>query len=125
MQKTEHNLGSLVQIPLGEGREFVVEGKRITIFRPRSGGLYATQAQCPHKQGPLAEGIVGGTTVICPYHAWKFDVSTGKGLPTNPGEGCLKTYPVRLAADDSILLTVSDEPDSIAGEKTLCGAAMG
>lgn len=125
MITTEHNLGSLVQIPLGEGKEFVIAGQRITIFRPRNGGLYATQAQCPHRQGPLAEGIIGGTTVICPYHAWKFDVSTGLGLPTNPGEGCLKTYPVRLADDDSIWLTLGDEPETVGSEKTLCGAAMG
>lgn len=101
-----YNLGSIEQIPLGEGREFLVGGERITVFRLRNGSVYATQALCPHRQGPLADGIVGGEIVVCPYHAWKFHLGTGMGLPTNPGEGCLRTYPVSVDARGDILLTV-------------------
>jgi nitrite reductase (NADH) small subunit len=78
------------------------------------GAVYATQARCPHKQGPLADGIVGGETVVCPYHAWKFHLGTGGGLPTNPGAGCLRVYPVSVDGDGSVWLTVEPAPADIS-----------
>jgi len=86
-------LGPTAAIPPGEGRTFEVAGDRIAVFHTRTGGFYATQAECPHRQGPLADGLVGGTTLICPLHSWKFDLTTGQHLD---GESCLKTYPVRV-----------------------------
>lgn len=104
----EHNLGQIEQIPLGEGREFAVEGRRVTVFRPRPGGTYATQAECPHRQGPLADGLVGGLTVVCPFHAWKFDLSSG--LPILGACG-LTTHTVRVTDAGEIVLTLTPEPD--------------
>ena len=72
------NLGSVDFIPLGEGRAYKVGDVGIAVFRQRDGKLFATQSQCPHRQGPLADGIVGAGTVICPFHAWKFDLATGR-----------------------------------------------
>ena len=72
------NLGSVDFIPLGEGRAYKVGDVGIAVFRQRDGKLFATQSQCPHRQGPLADGIVGAGTVICPFHAWKFDLTTGR-----------------------------------------------
>ena len=112
----EYNLGPAERIPSGEGREFTVAGRIIAVFRPRSGGIYATQALCPHRQGPLTDGILGGTTIICPFHAWKFDISSGKGLPTNPGEGCLTTHPVTVQDDGTIVLTLNPETADAAGK---------
>ena len=64
------------------------------MFRTPDGrSVYAVQAECPHSGGPLADGLVGGTTLICPLHAWKFDLSTGEALFGDCG---LKTYPVRV-----------------------------
>ena len=108
---TEYNLGLLEQIPSGEGREFVVQGAKVAIFRPRSGGIYATQAECPHRKGPLADGIIGGTVVVCPYHAWKFDLTNG--LPVF-GECGLTTYPVRLTHDGEIILTYEESAENSA-----------
>jgi nitrite reductase (NADH) small subunit len=113
----EINLGPVGQIPVSEGREFVVEGRRIAVFRPRGSDVYATQADCPHRAGPLADGLVGGTTVICPYHAWKFDLKTGLPLL---GEGCLTTYPVRVTEEGDIHLTMIDGADMEARECTAC-----
>jgi nitrite reductase (NADH) small subunit len=59
------------------------------------------QAACPHKGGPLADGLVGGTTLICPLHAWKFDLATGQALFGDCG---LKTYPV--CVDDAQQITL-------------------
>lgn len=96
-------LTPLVAIPLGEGREFEVAGERIALFRTRGGGVFAVQAHCPHKAGPLADGLLGGSTLICPLHSWKFDLATGEALN---GECGLKTYPVRLDEMDRIVLTL-------------------
>lgn len=71
-------LGSLDLVPPGEGRTFDLGGMSIAVFRTRDGELYATQARCPHKQGPLADGLVGARSVTCPLHARRFDLSTGQ-----------------------------------------------
>jgi len=98
------NLGSVEKIPLGEGREYQVAGCLIAIFRERSGALFATQARCPHRDGHLADGIIGAGRVICPLHAFKFELSTGRPLLCSCPS--LATYSVRLNQDGEILLTV-------------------
>ena len=94
------NLGSLDKIPLGQGLSFKVGDQEIAVFRQRDGKLFATQSRCPHKQGPLAEGIVGGGKVICPLHSHKFTLATGEG--SEPHE-CVKTYAVREAGGEILL----------------------
>lgn len=94
---------SMATIPPGEGRTFEVLGERVAIFRSRSGDLFASQAECPHRGGPLAEGLLGGNTLICPLHAWKFDLSTGEAVAGDCG---IKTYPIRANDAGQILLTV-------------------
>jgi nitrite reductase (NADH) small subunit len=70
-------LGRLDEIPLGEGRVFRVDGRDIAVFRCRSGEVHATDAACPHRGGPLADGLVGESTVVCPLHGCVFDLRTG------------------------------------------------
>jgi nitrite reductase (NADH) small subunit len=96
------NLGPVDRIPPGEGRVFTVDGLRVAVFRTRHGELHATQAECPHRQGPLADGLVGGGIVVCPLHGWKFTISSGEPV----GNDCptLATYPVRLAENGDVLL---------------------
>ena len=77
---TSHKIGAVTQIPEGEGRTFEIKGRRLAVFRSRDGRVFATQAECPHKQGPLADGLVGGTLLICPLHEWRFDLRTGQCL---------------------------------------------
>jgi len=91
LQPRAVDLGPLDFIPLGEGRAYIVGGCTITVFRQRDGRLFATDNECPHRGGPLADGIVGAGKVICPLHAWKYDLATGRCL----GEDVtLRTYPV-------------------------------
>ena len=85
------SLGSVDFIPLGEGRAYKIGDVGIAVFRQRDGKFFATQSQCPHRQGPLADGIVGAGTVICPFHAWKFDLATGRCAGE---EVTLRTFPV-------------------------------
>ena len=103
LEKTEISLGPAAQIPHGEGRVFNAGGQEIAVFHTRSGQVYAVQAECPHRNGPLADGLVGGTTVMCPFHSRKFDLTTGIGLQ---GDCNLQTYAVRLTDAGEIWLTV-------------------
>ena len=96
------NLGSVEKIALGHGRCYVVVGEEIAVFRQRDGQLFATQNRCPHKQGPLSDGVAGGGKVICPLHSHKFDLASGTG--SEAGE-CVKVYAVR-EVEGEILLSV-------------------
>lgn len=102
MASSALNLGPVDRIPPGEGRVFTVDDLRIAVFRTRDGALHATQAECPHRRGPLADGLAGGGIVVCPLHSMKFELATGKPV----GNDCtaLTTYPVRLAENGDVLL---------------------
>ena len=104
-QSTTHNLGSAAQIPLGEGRRFEAGGVPIAVFRGRQGQVYATQAECPHRAGPLVDGLLGGESLICPLHNFRFNVATGEPL----GNDCpaLRTYPASLNEAGKVLVEVS------------------
>src|SRR5947209_2415045 len=97
-----YNLGSLTRVPLGEGRTFSVADTLVAIFRTRDGRVFATQATCPHRGGPLADGLVGAGKVICPLHTYAFDLATGQALENS----CVRlhTYPVTLNGEGEILL---------------------
>ena len=97
----------LSAIPPGEGRTFNIAGERIAIFRTRADQVFATQAHCPHKNGPLADGLLGGSTLICPLHSWKWDLSTGEALMGDCG---VKTYPAHV--DDANRVVVEVFPQS-------------
>jgi nitrite reductase (NADH) small subunit len=99
-----HNLGSAFGIPIGEGREFDVEGLRIAVFRSRNGSIYATQALCPHRQGSLADGLLGGSTLVCPFHAWRFELKSGQAVQ---GDCDIQTYPVELDDNGNVILTLA------------------
>ena len=57
--------------------------RKIALFRLRDGRLFALDAVCPHRGGPLAEGVVGRETVICPLHGYKFSLMDGRGLDSD------------------------------------------
>jgi len=124
----ERCFGPLAQVPVGEGRVFGLpaadldgEGGgspcevTVAVFHLRSGAVHATQAACPHRGGPLADGILGGTTLICPLHGRRYDVSTGAALSDGGG---LVTYPARVSGDGEIV--VATHP-AVAGD----GASVG
>lgn len=102
----EVTLGSLDAVPRGEGRTFVVGERRIAVFHTRQGDIYATQADCPHRGGPLADGLLGGATLVCPLHAWKFDLQTGLA---SDGKCSLEVYAVRVGRNGQLLLELSGD----------------
>jgi nitrite reductase (NADH) small subunit len=60
------------------------------VFRQRDGRLFATHNRCPHRQGPLSEGLIGDGRVICPLHAHQFNLESGEGSESE----CVQTFAV-------------------------------
>ncbi|WP_345413072.1 Rieske (2Fe-2S) protein [Actinomycetospora chlora] len=77
MSGVEARLGPVDQVPLGEGRAFLVGDEPVAVFRPRGGGLYALRAICPHRGGPLADGLTDDEVVMCPLHNHQFSLADG------------------------------------------------
>lgn len=102
--RDERAIGHVSRVPPGEGRNFEVKGTVLTIFRARTGELFATEPRCPHRQGPLSDGLLGGTLLVCPLHDTTFDLRTGESLT---GDYRLRTYPVRVTEDGRIMLTLA------------------
>jgi nitrite reductase (NADH) small subunit len=88
-------------VPPGEGRSITLEGKRIALFRTDT-GWYAIDAVCPHRGGPLADGIVCDHAVTCPLHERSFDLRTGE----SSGDERVGTYPVELR-DGEVFVAVA------------------
>ena len=64
------------------------------VFRTADDQVFAIKNACPHKGGPLSEGIVHGTSVTCPLHNWKIDLASGEAL--GPDEGCANVFPAKV-----------------------------
>ena len=99
----EHAIGVLSQIPPGEGRNFEVAGRLIAVFRTRDDEVFASQAECPHLRGPLADGMMGGSIIVCPLHERSYDLRTGKVIA---GECDIEVYPVRVGDGGTLLVTI-------------------
>ncbi len=96
-------LGPIDAIPVGEGRAFSAGGAELAVFRSRDGRVFATQAACPHRGGPLADGLIGGGTLICPLHSLSFDLATGESANA---ECKLRTYPARVASGGVLVVEI-------------------
>jgi len=101
------NLGRVSRIPEGQGRCYVVGAHEIAVFRQRDGRLFATENRCPHRQGPLAEGVLGGGRIICPLHGHQYDLETGTG--SEPAE-CLRLFTVTEVGGDIHVNLRGDRP---------------
>lgn len=99
--KQPHILGPLEQVPVGEGRAFGVGGEQVAVFRLRDNTLRAVSAVCPHKGGPIADGTIDQSVVMCPLHQHSFDLATGC---STTGAGPLRTYAVSTDSQGNIVL---------------------
>src|SRR4051794_12092516 len=93
----------LDELPVGLGRSFRVGERLIAVFRTRAGKVFAVDGVCPHKGGPLADGMLAGEQVVCPYHAFRYDSRTGEC--DQAGACSVTTYPVEVAGG-SVRVTV-------------------
>lgn len=99
-------VGKVDDIPTLSGKVVHVGELELALFRLSTGGIRALENRCPHKGGPLSEGIVSGSHVFCPLHDWKICVSDG--MVQAPDTGCVRTFPVEVK-DDEISILLSQE----------------
>ncbi len=97
LEKTTENwteIVALTEIPQLGSRVIETDTMSIALFRTASDEVFAMKDECPHKKGPLSQGIVHGTSVTCPLHNWKIDLASGEAL--GPDEGCTNVFPVKI-----------------------------
>ena len=94
----------LDEIPPSQARTVRADNTVIAIFRLKDNRVKAVENRCPHKNGPLAEGIVSGDDVLCPLHNWRIHLDSGEVAA--PDEGCVKTYPVKVE-DGQVFLSLN------------------
>jgi nitrite reductase (NADH) small subunit len=93
----------LEELPLGIGRAFDIAGRSIAIFRTRGGRVHAVANMCPHRGGPLSEGMLAGDRVVCPFHGFRFGLADGR---CEDVEACeVDAYPARVQ-EGWVVLTV-------------------
>lgn len=89
------DIGPVEQLPALGARTLPVQGgQEIAIFRTANGNVHALVNRCPHKRGPLSEGIVHDTSVTCPLHNWRISLLTGQALGEDTG--CVPVIPVKI-----------------------------
>ncbi|GAA4474526.1 non-heme iron oxygenase ferredoxin subunit [Rhodococcus olei] len=87
-------VGSLTDLTPGEGRTYVVDGRQIAVFLLPDGTVRATDAVCPHRAGPLADGQIDGAAVVCPLHQYAFRFDTG--TCTTESVAPVRVYPAAI-----------------------------
>lgn len=87
-------VANVESVPPREGRAVTLQGEEIAIFHVENRYL-AIANKCPHKGGPLCDGIVSGTTVVCPLHGRRFDLETGMAVRASE-PACVATFPTRV-----------------------------
>ncbi len=88
------DIGALDAIPRRGARVVKTALGCVAVFRTHDDAVYALDNACPHKGGPLAEGIVHGASVTCPLHNWVFSLETGQAQGEDSGQ--VATYPARV-----------------------------
>jgi nitrite reductase (NADH) small subunit len=76
-------------------------GGDVAVFRNAGDGVFALLDRCPHKGGPLSQGIVHGNKVACPLHGWNIQLEDGCAVA--PDEGCTATFSVRVESGEVFL----------------------
>jgi nitrite reductase (NADH) small subunit len=99
-------IGPLDEIPRQGARTIETPRGAIAVFRTYDDEVFALRDRCPHKGGPLSEGMIHGKRVTCPLHAWVFELESGQAVP--PDVGCAKPFPVRIQ-DGQIELGIAEE----------------
>ena len=100
------DVGPLSAIPQRGARTVpIAGGEEIAIFRTGDDRVYALVNRCPHKQGPLSQGIVHGDAVACPLHNWRINLSSGQAMGDD--EGCVPTIPVKVDAGRVLISRMS------------------
>ena len=90
---------------LGARRVARPQGMDVAVFRSSEDKVFALLDRCPHKGGPLSQGIVFGTSVACPLHNWSIELHSG--CAREPDEGCTPRFAVKV--EDGVVSLDADE----------------
>ena len=101
------DVGAVTDIPLRGARRVPTPHGDIAVFRTGDGGVFALMDACPHKGGPLSQGIVHGHAVACPLHNWTIDLTTGEPTGADRGKGCAPTVPLKLEGGRILLAALA------------------
>jgi nitrite reductase (NADH) small subunit len=88
------SVGNVEDVPVRGSRVIATEQGDIAVFKAADGRIFALWDKCPHKGGPLSQGIVHGTSVTCPLHNWVIGLETGE--VKGPDQGCARKVAVQL-----------------------------
>lgn len=102
-QITWIDVGADTDIPRRGARRLKGPQGEIAIFRTGDGQVFALMDACPHKGGPLSQGIVHGSAVTCPLHSWTIDLASGEPTGADRGKGCTPVVPLEVR-DGRLLL---------------------
>lgn len=94
MNATWLDIGGETEVPVRGARRFMINDTPVGVFRTGDGAVFALVDQCPHKKGPLSEGIVHGRAVACPLHNWVISLENGQAQGAD--SGCTPMLPVRV-----------------------------
>jgi nitrite reductase (NADH) small subunit len=101
------DVGRIEDIPQRGARRIATPRGDIAVFRTSSDEVFALLDRCPHKGGPLSQGIVHGRAVSCPLHNWSIDLASGEAMGADAGKGCAPSFQVRVA-DGIIQIAAAD-----------------
>lgn len=104
IEKTWMDIGTLEEIPRQGARVVKTRHGCVAVFRTMSDDVYALDDRCPHKGGPLSQGIVHGSAVTCPLHNMVIELTNG--MAAGVDEGSVRTYPLRVEGG-RLLLDIS------------------
>ena len=100
-------VGVINDIPKLGARVINTPDGDIAVFRTADDEIFALRDKCPHKGGPLSQGIVHGKRVACPLHDWKIHLDSGDAVA--PDEGCAASYPIRMEGETIYLSRFPNE----------------
>jgi nitrite reductase (NADH) small subunit len=106
------DIGALTDVPVRGARLVKTDAGCLALFRTAEDKAYAINDKCPHKGGPLSQGIVHGNTVTCPLHNWVISLETGEAQGADKGR--VKTIPLQIT-NGRILLNVPVRKPQLVG----------
>jgi nitrite reductase (NADH) small subunit len=98
-------IGQIADIPQRGARSLNTPGGKVAVFRTADDRVFAIDDRCPHKGGPLSQGIVHGASVTCPLHNWVISLETGKAQGAD--QGCVRTIPLKVEGSQIYIASIA------------------
>lgn len=107
-------LANVDDIPLREGRPVTIDGREIAVFN-LGDRFAAVENRCPHRGGPLADGIVIASAIVCPLHNWRIGLEDGNVVKPQHEPACVATWPARVESGRVLIQLQPSVPADHAG----------